>query len=206
MKSETEIANAALLLIGAKELTDLDADTSTTGRIAQRWYVHTRDTLLRSYTWNFALARQALSQDSSGPDFEYANSYTLPTKPYCLRALMMFDSESGWKIEGRKLLTDDGSVSLKYISRVTNVVDFDDLFTDAFIYKYAANMTFPVMRDKVLQRELKAEAERLAQIARTSDSMEGTFDKISNEVFLKTRRIGSPIPPTTPPSSAGTPR
>ncbi len=206
MDSETAIANAALLLIGANELTDLDADTSTTGRIAQRWYGHTRDVLLRSYTWNFALARQSLSKDATGPDFEYANSYTLPTNPYCLRALMMFDSESGWKIEGRKLLTDDGSVNLKYISRVTNVVDFDDLFTDAFIYKYAANMAFPIMRDKVLQRELKAESERLAQIARTSDSMEGTFDRISNEIFLKTRRIGSAIPPTTPPSSAGTPR
>ena len=206
MDSETAIANAALLLIGAKELTDLDSDTSTTGRIAQRWYPHTRDTLLRRYTWNFALARQALTKDATGPVFEYANSYTLPVDPYCLRALMMFDSESGWKIEGRKFLTDDGTVNLKYISRVTNTVDFDDLFTDAFIYKYAANMSFPVMRDKVLKRELQQEYLLKIQEAITADSMEGTFDRISNEVFLKTRRIGSVIPPTTPPSSAGTPR
>lgn len=206
MNSETAIANAALLLVGAQELTDLDADTSTTARIAQRWYGHTRDSLLRSYTWNFSLARQTLSQDATGPDFEYANSYTLPTDPYCLRALMMFDSESGWKIEGRKLLTDDGSVNLKYISRVENVVDFDDLFTDAFIYKYAANIAFPVMRDKVLQDRLTIQYLERVREARTSDSMEGTFDRISNEVFLKTRRIGSAIPPTTPPSSAGSPR
>ncbi|KKK90309.1 hypothetical protein LCGC14_2724350, partial [marine sediment metagenome] len=61
MDSETAIANAALLLVGDEELIDLDAATSTTGRIAQRWYPHTRDSVVRSYTWNFALARQALS-------------------------------------------------------------------------------------------------------------------------------------------------
>ena len=68
MNSSTAIANASLLLIGAKELTDLDTDTTTTGRIAQRWYAHTRDSILRGYTWNFALRRQALSKDATGPD------------------------------------------------------------------------------------------------------------------------------------------
>lgn len=206
MESETAIANAALLLVGAEELTDLDAATSTTGIIAQRWYPHTRDALLRRYTWNFALEEQSLSQDSTAASTQFANSYTLPTNPYCLRALIMFDSDSEWKVRKRKLLTDDGSVTLHYISRVTNTVDFDDLYTDAFIYKLAANMAYPIKRDKVLVRELKDEFKDRISEAITADSMEGTFDRISNEVFLRTRRIGSVIPPTTPPSSAGTPR
>lgn len=206
MNSETEIANAALLLIGAKEIIDLDSDTTTTGRIVQRWYAHTKDAFLRSYTWNFALARQSLSKDTTAVSTEFSNSYSLPTDPYCLRALSVFNSDSEWRIEKRKLLIDDGSVILKYISRVNNTVEFDDLFTDALIYKLGGNMAFPVMRDKVLQKELKIEAERLAQIARTADSMEGTFDKIESDVFIRARRIGSVIPPVTPPSSAGSPR
>ncbi|KKM71362.1 hypothetical protein LCGC14_1431360 [marine sediment metagenome] len=206
MDSKTAIVNAALLLVGDEELTDLDAATSTTGRIAQRWYPHTRDTVIRSYTWNFALARQALSLLAANPAFEFGNQFTLPTDPFCLRALSIFDSDSEWRVEGRKLLTDDGSVNLKYISRVTDVAQFDDLYTDALIYKLASNMAFAIMRDRLLKRELQAEYLIKVQEARTADSMEGTFDRIASDVFLRTRRVGSLIPPVTPPSSAGSPR
>ena len=206
MESKTAIANASLLLVGAKEITDLDSDTTNTGRIIRRWYQHSRDGLFRSYPWKFALTRQSLSKDSTAATTEFTNSYTLPTDPYCLRALAIYDSSSEWRIEGRKLLIDDGSVILKYISRVSNPVDFDDLFTDALIYKLAANIAFPVMRDKVLQDRLTAQFLERVQEARTMDSMEGTFDKIESDVFINSRRIGSVIPPSTPPSSVGSPR
>ncbi len=206
MNSSTAIANASLLLIGAKELTDLDTDTTTTGRIAQRWYAHTRDSILRGYTWNFALRRQALSKDATGPDFEFTNSFTLPTDPYCLRALVMFDSDSEWKVEGRKLLTDDGTANLKYIARIADTVEFDDLYTDALIYRFAANMAFPVMRDKVLQDRLTIQYLERVREARSADAIEGTFNKIRSEVFIDSRRTGSTIPPATPPSSAGSAR
>lgn len=196
MEDETAIANAALNEVGGGSLTDWEADTTSHARTIQRWFRHTRDALLRHYTWNFALARQALSQDSSGPSFEFTNSYTLPTDPYCLRALVMYDSVSKWKIEGRKLLTDDSTVNLKYISKVTNPVEFDDLFTEAFIFRLASNIAFPVMRDKVLARELYGIYLEKVQIARTSDSMEGSQDRIESDALTEVRPAGANIAST----------
>lgn len=193
MENETAIANAALNEVGGGSLTDWEADTTTHARNIQRWFRHTRDALLRRYTWNFALARQALSQDSSGPSFEFTNSYSLPTNPYCLRALVMYDSASEWRVEGRKLLTDDSTVNLKYISKVTDPVQFDDLFTEAFIFRLAANIAFPVMRDKVLARELyKIYLEKIAD-AITADSMEGSQDGIESQALTNVRLTGSTI-------------
>ncbi len=196
MENETAIANAALNEVGGGSLTDWEADTTIHARTIQRWFRHTRDTLLRHYTWNFALARQALSQDATGPSFEFTNSYSLPTNPYCLRALVMYNSASEWRIEGRKLLTDDSTVNLKYISKVTDPMQFDDLFTEAFIFRLAANIAFPVMRDKVLARELYAIYLEKVQVARTSDSMEGSQDGIMSQALTGVRLTGSDISST----------
>lgn len=205
MNSETEIANASLIEVGAATITDLAADTTTHGDIVRRWYAHTRDAVLRHYTWNFALARQALSRDSSGPDFEFTNSFSLPTDPYCLRALEMYNSTAEWKVEGRKLLTDDSTVNLKYISRVTNTVEFDDLFTDALVFKLAANIAIPIKRDNALALKLQEIAEIKLQTARTHDSQEGTFNVMRNNVLNSVRR-GIGRPPTIPVSGTGTAR
>jgi len=195
MQSETAIANAALTEVGGGSLTDLNADTTTHARIVQRWYSHARDATLRHYAWNFALARQRLAQDATGPDFEFTYSYSLPTNPYCLRALEIYNNLNKWKVEGRKLLTDATPVDLKYIKRVTDVAQFDDLFTEALIFRLAASIAFPVMRDKVMARELYATYLEKVQEARTTDSMEGTPDSIESNALIDIRRVGTVSPP-----------
>jgi len=205
MNSTTEIANAALIEVGASAITNLDSDTTTHGDIVRRWYSHTRDAMLRQYTWNFALARQALSQDATGPPFEFTYSYSLPTNPYCLRALEMYNSMAKWKVEGRKLLTDDASVNLKYISRVTNVVDFDDLFTEALIFRLASNIAIPIKRDKELAIKMLEIAEIKAQTARTHDSQEGTYNVMKARALISPR-TGIVSPSSTPVAGGGTPR
>lgn len=205
MKSDTEIANAALVEVGGATITDLTTDTTTHGDIVRRFYAHTLDSMLRQYTYNFSLARQALSKDTTGPDFEFTNSFSLPVDPYCLRALEMWNSLAEWKVEGRKLLTDDDSVNLKYISRVTNPVEFDDLFTDALIFKIAANIAVPIKRDNALAVKLLEIAELKVQTARTHDSQEGTFNVMKNNVLLSVRR-GILHPSSVPVSGSGTSR
>lgn len=205
MNSDTEIANAALIEVGGDTIVDLAADTTTNGGIVRRWYAHTRDSMLRQYTYNFSLTRQALSKDTTGPDFEFTNSFSLPTDPYCLRALEMWNSRAEWKVEGRKLLTDDASVNLKYISRVTNVVNFDDLFTDALIFTLAGNIAVPIKRDNALALKLFEIAAIKTQTARTHDSQEGTFNVMKNNALQGVRR-GLNRPPTIPVSGSGTAR
>jgi len=205
MNSNTEIANAALVEVGAATISNLDSDVTTHGDIVRRWYIHTRDSMLRQYTYNFALRRQTLSQDATGPDFEFTYSYSLPTDPYCLRALEMWNSTQEWKVEGRKLLTDLDGVNLKYIARVTNTVEFDDLFTDALVFKIAANIAMPIKRDKALADALANVAEFKTQTARTHDSQEGTYNVMKNRVLVSVRR-GIESPSSIPVAGGGTAR
>jgi hypothetical protein len=88
---------------------------------------------------------------------------------------------------------------------VTNVVDFDDLFTDALIFKIAANLAVSIKRDNNLAINLMQIADQKTQAARTHDSQEGTFNVMRNNVLLNVRG-GIQSPSNTPVSGVGTAR
>lgn len=59
--TETQIANLALSLISAKELTDLDTDATQQARVCRKWFDPARDECLASHPWNFATKRARLT-------------------------------------------------------------------------------------------------------------------------------------------------
>jgi hypothetical protein len=52
--SSTDIANLALDLIGAKQITSITADSVKEDQVCNRWYDRCRDRLLRKFPWTFA--------------------------------------------------------------------------------------------------------------------------------------------------------
>src|SRR4030065_2197223 len=113
MPSIAEIVTGVHYLVGAQAVISMDARTS---QIVNNFYPTARDEVLAAAEWNFAIARSQLSQLQDTPAFEFAYQYSLPTDPYCLRAIEVYDTESVWKVEGRKLLIDDDEVYLRFIS------------------------------------------------------------------------------------------
>lgn len=59
--TETQIANLALSLISAKEMTNLDADATQQARVCRKWFDAARDEALASHPWNFAAKRARLT-------------------------------------------------------------------------------------------------------------------------------------------------
>jgi len=59
--TETEIANLALSLISAKEMTNLDTDATQQARVCRKWFDAARDEALASHPWNFAAKRARLT-------------------------------------------------------------------------------------------------------------------------------------------------
>ncbi len=145
--TETQIVNMALGRIGGKQLTALDTDATFEAVQCRLHYDQTRDSLLRSYKWRFALARQYLQMDDKVPDFEWAYQFLLPQD--FLRTLPVYDDRSvdpshdtisTYAIEGDKLLTDEGDVALRYVRRVENVDEFDPLFVEALVLQLALKL------------------------------------------------------------------
>src|SRR4030065_768120 len=64
MASETGICNRALQIVGATRIGSL-ADTSKSARECTVAYEISRDALLRSHPWGFAIARAQLAADAT---------------------------------------------------------------------------------------------------------------------------------------------
>jgi len=172
MTSEATICSNALSLLGDDPITSL-TDDSTRARLCNRFYAATRDSLLRSYPWNFSITRQQLSQEVATPTFEFTYQYALPEDPYCLRALKTDDDYEKWKIEGRKLVTDSSTVYLQYIARITDVNQFDLLFTETLEYRLAERMAWPITQNNTSVQVFNSLFKEKLSEARTMDAQEG---------------------------------
>jgi len=108
MADETSIANLALAKLGISPIMAL-TDDSKQAQFANRFYAQTRDEVLSSHRWNFAMRRDTLNRLATGPDFEWAFAYQLPTD--CLRVVQLNgyepnEQQGAFAIESDQLLTD----------------------------------------------------------------------------------------------------
>lgn len=196
--SDTEIANFALGRLGDKQITSI-TDGTTLANICNLYYTNSRDALLRSHLWNFAIRRAALSQDTATPNHEYDYQYLLPTD--CLRII-----RTGWETEDhavgtaiygfpglmgtssttipyrvesadggkRLLLCNEASVNIEYVAKITDVALFDPLFVEALALRLAMAMCMRITENATLYRGLQDEYRVLLTEARMTDATEGT--------------------------------
>ena len=123
MSSVVDICNSALNMLGANNIISLTED-SKNARLMNQRYESVRDSIFRSHAWNSLIKRVELAADTTAPTHEYAKQYTLPAD--CIRVLKVgghhngsssdLDAGQKFKIEGRKLLTDETKIFLIYIS------------------------------------------------------------------------------------------
>lgn len=185
MTSETEICSNALREIGDDPITSLVED-SERARLCNAFYAPTRDMVLRAYPWNFAIARQQLSRVSTSPAFGFSYQYQLPTSPYCLRVLSLYE-DLPWKVEGRKLLTDSSTAKIVYISRVSDPAQFDQMFADALTARLAARLAYPVTGSAQVARDLYTIYMDRLRDARSMDAQEGTPEEFDSDTLIEVR-------------------
>ena len=189
MASEVEICNLALTELGdfANKISALGED-GIEGETCEILYPQVRDAMIESHVWNFALGRSSLSKLSEGPPFEYANQFQLPGD--ILRAVAIWNTDEFWEIEGDMLLTDEGSINLKYIRKITDTGLFPALFTTALYLELAVRMHKTITGANppaVLIRK----AEKAFKEAKRRDGQEGTPTnlRISGISVFKDSRI-----------------
>lgn len=155
----TEICNMALSRIGAKRLaysgtteTDLDANTTLEAIQCNLHYAQTRDSLLRSNWWTFARHTVALVRDTETPVDEFDYQYILPDD--YLRPISIYEERYSdealysYRVEGTRLKSNDSSVVLRYVRKVTDVAEFDPLFIEVFVLAIAKKLQPQLMGTK----------------------------------------------------------
>jgi hypothetical protein len=178
--SEVTIANLALGKLGAGSIIAMDEE-STEARACRLHYAPTRDEVLRSHRWNFAIRPATLVQTALTTEFSWTFQYALPTD--CLRVLAMNAWDVGkrdgvWEIEGRYLMTDAETCQIKYISRVEDCNLFDSLFVEALSIKLASKIALPVNGSGPMASSFLTEYEKVTGgRARRTDAFESRSER-----------------------------
>lgn len=171
MNSKIQIINQALVQLGEAPIASLD-DGSKYALIATTFWAGSVAAVLRGHPWNFAARRQVLAALSDAPPYGFARAYQLPAE--CLRVLEV--SADSYKIEGRQILCDDDTLTLRYISGAVNITEWDAIFCDALALHLAWKMAYPITKSEAVRDALwSAYVQVLAQ-GRAVDAQEEPAD------------------------------
>jgi len=200
MTSTVDIANYALNNLGASNISSLD-ENSKAARIVNQRYEAVRDAVFRAHPWNCLIRRAQLAQETEVPAFGYAKQYALPTNPFCLRVLEFSNgtlsypqdnitNNSGgpvFVIEGRKLLTDEGTARIKYIGRVTDPSQYDASLIEALSARLGAEICYAITGSTSMVQIQTALYESKMTEARFNDATEGATQRLEASDFIESR-------------------
>ena len=200
MTSTVDICNYALNMLGASTISALD-ENSKTARIVNQRYERARDFVFREHTWNSLIRRAELAQDTETPAYGYDYQYPLPTNPYCLRVLefsngsmsypqdnMMTNSGGpSFLIEGRKLLTDEGTAKIKYIARITDPNEYDAGLIETLAAYLASEICYAVTGSTSMVQITYSKYEQVMRNARHTDATEGATTRLEASDFIGSR-------------------
>jgi len=173
MASEVDIINSAMNMIGASNIIERGED-SKAARVSNQRYDSIRDAVLRAHPWNCAVTRVNLAPDTDAPAFDWDYAFTLPTDPYCLRVLRLDYLDIEFRVEGRKIVTNEQSINLIYIARVTDPNTYDTLLQEAIAARLAADVSFTLSQSTSLTQNMHSLYESKLKEARFVDATEGT--------------------------------
>ena len=191
MASVVNMCNSALNLIGASTISALTEDTKN-ARLCNQRYEPVRNRVFRSHAWNCLHKRVQLAQNSTAPVIEYTYAYALPSD--CLRVLKIHNGTTDsiktaldYKLEGRNVVTDEGTVYLIYIALDTDPNNYDAYLREAISHQLAADLAYAITNNATLANNYMARADERLREARFVDATENALDTVEANEFTDAR-------------------
>jgi hypothetical protein len=207
--SKADICNLALdylLQTNEEVVTNIEAPSTPTEVVCNRWYDVTRRAVLREHPWLFARKRITLTPTTTTPAFGYSNAYNLPND--FIRLVSIEDPNSFnpfpnrlYTIEGRQILTNPvedssngtstDSLNIIYIYNLTNVAQVDSLFVEVLAAKLALNMSYKFTSSNSDVQRIEALLRDKLQSARSINGQERPPLRIErSRAHLARRQLG----------------
>lgn len=187
MASRSGIFSAAAVHLGRDPIADIDDPNDRNARVLKGAYEDVRDTLLRSYPWNFATRFAQLAGAAlSAPFFELSYAADLPAGgavPQCLRVWRLDKTGVKWRVVGRKIYTScEPPVPIQYIALVDES-EFDPIFSAVLALDLALACIglVPAEGAKARISDLRRERKRLWRSATLTDAQEGSPERLDGE-------------------------
>jgi hypothetical protein len=177
MASQVEITNLALSRIGANTITSLTDGTAEQKLAVVTWDI-ARRACLRDHAWNFACKDVELNQISGYTAFEYDYAYQLPSDYI---RLLQFYGNPNFRVQGRRILTDETVCKIKYIYDVTDSPDWDASFTDLMAQRMAVDMAYALTKSQSSADSMYAIYNQKLKLAKHIDSTEDVPDQLGGD-------------------------
>ena len=191
MASVVNMCNSALNLLGASTIAALTDDTKN-ARLCNQRYEPVRNRVFRSHAWNCLHKRVQLAQNSTAPVVEYSHAYALPAD--CLRVLKVHNgttdsikSAIDYKLEGRNIVTDEGTVFIIYIALDTDPNNYDTYLQESISHQLAADLAYAVTNNATLADKYMTRADERLREARFIDATENSLGTIESSEFTDAR-------------------
>ena len=191
MASVVNMCNSALNLIGASTISALTEDTKN-ARLCNQRYEPVRNRVFRGHNWNCLIKRVELAQNSTAPVVEYTYAYALPSDS--LRVLKIHNgttdsiaSSLDYKLEGRNIVTDIGTLYLVYIALDTDPNNYDAYLREAISHQLAADLAYAITNNATLANNYMARADERLREARFVDATENSLDSVEANEFTDAR-------------------
>ena len=192
MASVVQMCNSALNQLGAASITAL-TDNSKNARLCNERFNTVRDAVFRSHPWNSLIKRLQLAQDATTPAYGFSYQFTLPSD--CVRVLGINAYNSDHKVEGRKILCNEASIKVIYVSQVTDPNEMDVLLRETISAGLAADLAYAITANLQVSKLMQEKYQFKLSEARHADASEGynvdpsngQVDQILTEDFINSR-------------------
>nr|BAR34696.1 tail tubular protein A [uncultured Mediterranean phage uvMED] len=192
MASVVQMCNSALNQLGAASITAL-TDNSKNARLCNERFNTVRDAVFRSHPWNSLIKRLQLAQDAATPAYGFSYQFTLPSD--CVRVLGIDAYNSDHKVEGRKILCNEASIKVNYVSQVTDPNEMDVLLRETISAGLAADLAYAITANLQVSKLMQDKYQFKLSEARHTDASEGynvnpengQVDQILTEDFINSR-------------------
>jgi hypothetical protein len=192
MVSETSIVNQALGFLGANPITSLN-DDSTSAQLMRDNYPFIRDAVLTEAAWTFAtdrLAGTTADMDAWGKKYKHG----LPLD--WMQVLRVYRDVSndhrllksiGWTREGNFILTNEATVYMWGIKRITDTSLFSPAFVQCLSTRIAADLCMAITESVKQQATLYQLYDIKLKEAINADGVQGANEMIQSNTLLDAR-------------------
>lgn len=185
MASVVDICNKALDKLGHKAIMSLD-DGVKGANLCKRNWSSIRDEVLRDGAWNFATVRTTTAPDTETPSWGFSYQHSLPAN--CLKVIEVLDlSVNEFRIEQRKILTDEDVLYIRYVKSETDPNQYDSLFINAVATRLAIELCESLTQSTTKKQSLHEEYDRFIQQAKLQDALENPPDYFEDDTWLASR-------------------
>jgi hypothetical protein len=191
MIDDISICNGALILLGAQSIQSLDENTQEAIMCKNRFYT-ARDTVIQSFPWNSCTFRQTLTQLTTKPVFDYQVMYSLPTDPYCLMIMQLYETDD-WRIEhitggdgGQTpvLVTNTTVANAIFIGRITS--NYPVNLAELMSTYMAAQMAYKLTGSLEIQKQMFGIYQQKRLDACEIEGRHGNMPNNTHDIYIDT--------------------